>query len=701
MATDRPFDQALAAYQAGQLEEALELCTAMLRTEPRSVQTLQLMGRIACDCGQPDWAAPFFESIVKLEPDSATARHQLGLVQARLGQWTAAETSQECALVLQPTFAAAHYQLGLARRELGDLRGALAAWDNAIRHQPDYPAVYEAARGVQQTYLAQAAQRLAENQPLEALAEVEKALEITPEDASCHALAGDALHALGNLTIAVTAYERAVGVDASQTGAWWGLGCVRLKREEYASAAKCLRKAVELSPQAGQAWHNLGTVLHELGQADEARAAMGRALELLGPDPTVLGALATIIPECPGADPTEIREVRQTWARHCAPAKEPLQRRSLDAGRQPLRLGYVSSFFQSRNWMKPVWGLINHHDRQRFQIHLFSDAPAEKVQGGYEPQPSDQYHDISGLSNEEAARRITAAEIDILIDLNGYSKLARLPLLAHRSAPVQVAWFNMYATTGMAVFDALLADAQVFLPGEEVCYAEKVTCLPGCYLTFEVRYPVPDVTPPPCLAGQPFTFGCLAPLYKLTPPTLDAFARILNGVPGSRLFLKGAAFAQEDNRKYLLDQFHHRAIPPERLLLEGPAEHYAFLERYAAVDLALDTFPYNGGTTTMEALWQGVPVLCFRGDRWVSRISASLMHHADLEEFIAPDVEGFVQKAITLANDPGTSERLAELRQTMRERLRQSPVCDVQGFARSMEREYERLWRERCQAVMD
>jgi predicted O-linked N-acetylglucosamine transferase (SPINDLY family) len=346
--------------------------------------------------------------------------------------------------------------------------------------------------------------------------------------------------------------------------------------------------------------------------------------------------------------------------------------------------------------MKPVWGLINHHDRERFEVHLFSDAPESEVRHSYDKQPGDHFHDTSGLTNAELARLALGQQIDLLIDLNGYSRPQRLPLFALRPAPVQAAWFNLFATSGLDAFDYLIGDPQVIPPGEECYYGERIVRVPGCYLTFEVTYPVPEVAPAPCLERGRLTFGCLAPQYKITPQVAEAWSRILRGSPGSRLVLKNGTLGSAGNRCFLQDLFACLGIGPERLDLDGPAEHFEFLRRYAEIDIALDTFPYNGGTTTMEALWQGVPVLTFRGDRWASRISASLLHAAGLAEFVAPDLDAFVGRAVELANDRGAPARLGELRRTLRGRLRQAPVCDVRAFARDMERLYETMWQTRC-----
>ena len=198
--------------------------------------------------------------------------------------------------------------------------------------------------------------------------------------------------------------------------------------------------------------------------------------------------------------------------------------------------------------------------------------------------------------------------------------------------------------------------------------------------------------PRPVLRTGFLTFGCLAPQYKITTEVIEAWSRILSASPTSRLVLKNAVLGKPAARDFVRGQFAGFSISPDRLDLEGPAEHYAFLERYSGIDVALDTFPYNGGTTTMEALWQGVPVLCFAGDRWASRISASLLREAGLAEFVAPDLDTHIAQAIALARDPGTPGRLEALRSSMRHRLLAAPVCDVTSFARNMEDAYRAMW---------
>lgn len=539
-----------------------------------------------------------------------------------------------------------------------------------------------------------------QKKPAEAAAAYRKALWLDPSDARIHTRLGDILQSLGKMEEAVEAYGQAVRIDPQFHPAWYSLGCAWLAKKEEATAATCFQKAVALVPGHGPSHHNLGKALYKLGLADESMACFRTAIAL-GEGFLPRTAIVSTIPGSPAADHQAVLEARRDWARtHLPPVDRDKKFPGDPASGRPLRIGYISSFFQSRNWMKPVWGLMNQHDRRRVEIHLFSDAPESDCDGGYSKRPTDRFHDISGLSNGQAAQRIEACRLDILIDLNAFSEVSRLAVMALKPAPIQVAWFNMFATSGMDCFDYLIGDEQVILPQEEKFYSEKILRLPCCYLTFEVSYPVPDVSDSPASAAGGLTFGCLASQYKITPQVVETWAEILRRSPSARLLLKNSTLGFSANRQALLQRFEQCGIPSERIEIQGPCEHFDFLAAYSRIDIALDTFPYNGGTTTSEALWQGVPVLTFRGDRWAARQSTSILHAAGLDEFIAEDREDYIRRAVALTQSPDAPGRLADLRRDMRSRLARSSLCDTAALARGMEQLYQRMydeWRQRTE----
>jgi protein O-GlcNAc transferase len=525
-----------------------------------------------------------------------------------------------------------------------------------------------------------------------------QAVSVEPGVASWHCDLAVLLQTTGRADEAELEYRRAVECDSGLRQAWYNLGCLLNEHDREAEAIDCFQQTLRLDPNYAAAHHNLGQALFNLGQTDEAIAHYRRAVALGGgAKPETMLALSIAV--SPTATPREVLETRHRWSQTSFPSR-PNRSPSADpssaalavsrilpspAPPPKLRLAYISAYFDYPNWMKPVWPVINSHDRNRFELFLYSDGRANPPPG-YEPHPADHARLTASLDNAAIARQIADDGIDVLVDLNGFSRVQRLPLFALRPAKVIVGWFNMFATTGMDAFDYLIGDRIVLAAGDDADYCEKLIRFDGCYLAFEVSYPVPPVAPLPCLSDRPFTFGSLASLYKLTPQVVAVWSQVLEQSPGSRLLVRNQGLRSESNRRNLIDRFARYGIAAERLELLGPTNHFQFLQTYDQIDLALDPWPYNGGTTTSEALWQGVPVASIRGDRWTSRVSASILKSAGMEEFIAADAESFVKLASAMAADPNL---LAKLRSGLRDRLRTSAACDTTGLTRQLEAAFE------------
>jgi protein O-GlcNAc transferase len=499
----------------------------------------------------------------------------------------------------------------------------------------------------------------------------------------------DALHVDRRYAEAIDAYRRALADDASLHAAWYGLGCASLALKAHADAADALRRAVTLRPDAHGARCNLAEALFQLGDVDGATAEYLHAADSgnAGVRAVALAGAACIAPGAPDQDNASVMAVRRRWIDWEARGLRRVAPAAPEAGRK-LRIGYLGAFFGERNWMKMYMGVINAHDRDRFELHLLADRAAPSAKCGYVDHAEDRIWGIDGLSNATLARHIAEAGLDVLVDLNGYSFQRRLPVFLYRPARVQICWNGMYGTTGLSDVDWLVGDTAVIPPDEEHHYAEQIARVPGSYLAFSVFYPVPDVAPPPCLHSEHLTFGCFASAYKLTEPTIAAYAAILRDTADSRLLMRNRTLDEASNRAALLGRFARHGVTAERLTLEGGAEHFDFLRSYDRVDVALDTFPYNGGTTTAEALWQGVPVLTCNGDRWAGRTSRSLLLAGGLPDWVAADPAGFQRAGIALARASDTPGMLAALRHGMREHLRASAACDVTGLCRSLESVY-------------
>jgi protein O-GlcNAc transferase len=495
--------------------------------------------------------------------------------------------------------------------------------------------------------------------------------------------AADRAHLAKNYAEAVQLYRSALAENPTLFEAWYGLAAASASRLEYGDAIATYRLALALRPHEVGLRVNLASALFALGYVTDAVKHYQFAAAAHDADARTMSLrnLACIAPGDPALDDEAILDLRRAWAAQEAAGIRPRQPRRARGER--LRIAYYGTFFAKRNWMKMYMGVLNSHDRSRFEVNLIVDGDLPTAASGYRDHDSDRIWQVAGVPNDDLANHIAAAGIDVLIDLNGYSHQARLPLLLHRAAPVQIAWNGMYGTTGFPCVDVLIADDAALPRGEERRYTERIHRVRHTYLPFHVFYETPDVTPPPSLRSGYITFGSLNSAYKLTPQTLTAWSQILHSIPGARLLLRNAALDHGSNRADLVARFAGLGIPAERLTLLGSAEHTEFLRTYEQIDIALDAFPYNGGTTTVEALWQGVPVLTMNGDRWAGRTSCSILTAAGLGGWIAPDLPRFVDRAISLARAD-----LAPARARQRAMIAASPACDTASLCRELEEIY-------------
>ncbi|WP_372618932.1 tetratricopeptide repeat protein [Falsiroseomonas sp.] len=490
----------------------------------------------------------------------------------------------------------------------------------------------------------------------------------------------------GQPEAAGAAFRAALARDPGRFEAWAGLGQAAAALFDYGEAIAAVRHALSLAPEHAWLRVNLARALFALGEVSEAMRENDRAIRE-GDAEVRTAALrnhAIMAPGDPELDNASILAIRRRWAEAEAaaiPARPPAP----PPRQGKVRLAYYGAFFGQRNWMKMYMGVLNAHDRDRFELNLIVDGALPSGEAGYRDHAEDRIWEVTGVSNAALAGHIREAGIDILVDLNGYSHPSRLPLLLHRAAPVQIAWNGMYGTTGFPHLDALIGDRWAIPPGEERFCTEPVRRVSHSYLAFDMFYPTPPVAPPPCLRNRHVTFGSLNSPYKLTPGTLATWSAVLRACPGSRLLLRNRALDHASNRDALRARFAPLGIGADRLTLLGSAAHDEFLRTYDEIDIALDTFPYNGGTTTVEALWQGVPVLTTIGDRWAGRTSRSILMAAGFGEFVASDEAALVALAVRLAAAP---EALAERRARQRQLLAASPAADPARLCRELEAIY-------------
>jgi predicted O-linked N-acetylglucosamine transferase (SPINDLY family) len=367
---------------------------------------------------------------------------------------------------------------------------------------------------------------------------------------------------------------------------------------------------------------------------------------------------------------------------------------SPEPGRR-LKVGYVSADFRAHPVARFQEAVLAHHDREAFEVFCYSDvARADAVTARFQSY-ADHWRDVRSLNDERLAALIRDDEIDVLVDLSGHASGNRLTTFARGPAPVQVTCNGYVNTTGMTTMGYRLTDALHDPPGmTDHLHTERLVRLPGCNWCYRPDDDSPGVSPPPCLSGGGVTFGSLNKLYKATARMANLWAQVLEQVPNSRLVLvaNGGDRANPSVRQSLV----RSGIPGERLeILDKANTRQEYLERFGKIDITLDTFPFNGITTTCDALWMGVPAVSLSGRTHVSRAGLSILTNLGLSDLVAAHPDEYVQRAVGLARD---IERLSDLRNGMRERMERSPLRDERAYARAVEDAYRSTWLDWCRA---
>ena len=396
---------------------------------------------------------------------------------------------------------------------------------------------------------------------------------------------------------------------------------------------------------------------------------------------------------CPGVSLAELhREHLNFEILHAGPLR--MAWRPHDNIRDPdrvLRLGFVSPHFAQHPVGYFLIGALENLDRQQAEVVCYSDRSDKDIMTARFQAASTQWRDIVGRTDEELASQIRSDRIDILFDLAGHTGGNRLLAFARKPAPIQITWADYVGTTGMQAMDYILADRHEIPPEAEQWYVEKVLHMPDDYICYEPPADASPVGPLPALAGGAVTFGSFNLLNKITIPVVDTWARILHRLPKSNLIIKYRGLEDSGTSNRFRQLFADRGIASSRVQLEGWSPHSEMLNHYQRLDIALDPFPYNGGLTTCEALWMGVPVITCPGETFAGRHALTHLTNVGFTETIAHDLDHYVEIAVNLAQDLG---RLASIRASLRKQMSLSALCDNKRFAENFLALLRHVWRQ-------
>ncbi len=660
---------------------------------------------------QHEEAASGYERATRLEP-SAPAFHNLGLCLAAVGRLEDALEAFGRATAIDPSLFVSHFAAAEATLGLGRLDELKVHLERALATAPDDADVV--ANVARQYQLA----RLDD----EAKAVLFRVLERWPTHGTLLLLLSNVLARQDALEEGEPYYRRAIDLGADGPGPWMQIAKVRARKKEYEREMELLVEAHERFPEAKEVKVQIARALKHSGKIDEAevmlreileeyrscdalctlaavRLDVGDAVEALALvreadhppyDISFTGTLASMVTNyIEDADPAAIREDIRRWSRIATPPKPPMARRPRShAPDRRLRLAYVSPDFRLHSVSRFIEPVLAHHDRDAFEIFCYSttEKAPDDVTERIKALPL-TYVDFAHRLAYDVAKRAVEDEIDVLVDLAGWTSENALEALSYRPAPLQITYLGFPTTLGLEEIPFRITDSLADPDGCEVGYTEELVRLPRCAWAFRPPDETPDVVVP---ADRPITFGSFNNISKVGDATLDLFQSALDRVPGSRLVLKAKQLEQENARRRMREELARRGIDLDRVhLMPWESSRRNHMALYESVDICLDTYPYNGTTTTCEALWMGVPVVSLRGATSASRVGHSLLTACGLGDLAVATREAYADAAARLASDRAA---LMNLRRRLRQQILDSELGDTAGLTRALEGAYRRLW---------
>ncbi len=666
----------------GSPDEAKRLLETALRLDPSRAALHFGLARLHLKSGDIGKAIVHLQRTIELDSTNADALNDLGAAWLETGRYDKARHSLECAVKNNPSSPVAYRNLANLHVRLGDPRNSAECFRQALDRSPqDHELRMQLADAL----------HLSGNS-VAAMEEFRTVAEQNPGNALAWRRLAETAAESGRRKDAIAWYRRTLDAEPRQPGALNNLGILLSDDGQYEEAAKVLEQAVRIQPDFETSLHNLGGIYHLQNRHEESVDAYKRALEIDSLNKLTLSNFIAVTNYRHQGDSSLVNELHSSFRCSLAPerARATIKHEKYVLNGRRLRVGYLSPDFRRHSVAYFIEPLIEGHDRGRFEVYCYSDVTKPDSVTERLRALTEHWRDVSSNSDEKLAERIREDQIDLLVDLAGHTAGNRLPVFAQKPAPVQLAYLGYPATTGLPELDYRLTDGIADPPqAAEREYSETLVRLPHTFLCYRPPHSAPQVAPFDPGDGT-VTFGSFNELRKVSPELIQCWCRILDGARGSKLLLKATPLVDSGTRARVERCFEAAGISSHRIELLGHTatveEHLAL---YARVDVALDTFPYNGTTTTCEALYMGVPVVTLAGKAHAGRVGASLLTSLQLPELVAASEDEYVGKAITLAAD---QEQRKSYVDTLRSRILASPLCDAQSFVEAMETSYLRCW---------
>lgn len=669
------------AHNAGKLDEAARLIAQSLQILPNNARALNNLANVLMDKRQFDGAIQFYCAAIGIAPDYAMAHSNLGNALKERGDLDEAAASYRRAIELDPGSSAAHSNLGAIFQGHGKPADAIECYRRALALDPGSERI-----------LANMGSALKEvGRYQEATAFLKRALEINPKSEAAHINMGVALKELGRLDEAAESQWRALRLNPRSHLALNNLGNVLKEQGRFAEAVVVFQKALAINPASSLALGNLGLAFNELGRAEEAASLFRKAFEYEPDNPIALGNLLLTLNYLPDADCDVVFAQHRRFGQLfgdpltllAAPHSNPPE------PDRPLRVGFVSGDLRNHpvaHFIEPVFEM---HNRAGYEFFCYANQSVNDGITARLQRQVEHWSTVIGLSDDELSAAIRRDGIDILVDLSGHTAGNRLLVFARKPAPVQVTMIGYMQTTGLVAMDYRITDAALDPAGvSERFNVEQLVRLPAGASPFRPPAESPAVNELPALKNGFVTFASFNNLAKVTPRVLECWAEILRIVPASKLLVVGRP------GNSIVANLESLGIAPERVELIYRLPFSEYLALHHRADLLLDTFPFNGLTTTLVAAWMGVPTVTLAGSSTPGRAGAALLNAFGLSHLVAISPAEYVAKAVAAAGAPSA---IAAWRNTVRQRL--APHFNDGGlYTRQLESAFREMWRKWCAA---
>lgn len=707
-----------AAFRQGRYAETEALCRQILNELPEHFSALHLLGLCAFASQHFEAAKQALKHAVTVDPRSAQAFSDLGATHFALGQYEDARTCLEKAIALKPSFPMALANLGNALLHLGRVEQAIDAYDRAIGLKPDYVDALS-NRGLAELALRQldrarqSFERALLFQPKhveslvgkglvsielknydEAKAALEAALTIRPGSAKILAHRGRLNFELSRSEQAAADFDAALALSPRLEVALQGKAQVSLSMGNTAQAILACTTLLEENPRSAVAMALLSACFANQGEIASAIELLDAALAI-APDANLIGRKIFFLDFLADADFAVQQAARKHWwdAIGTGFPQRKLAPRPLDPDRR-IVIGYVSAEFWYHSAAFALLPVLRHHDRAKFEIVCYACSPTHDVVTDRFKQLADVWVDAWQLSDDDLADRIQADKVDILIDVSGHTTGNRLPVFARKPAPIQVSAFGHASGTGLQTMDYVLADP-IFIPeSARHLLAEKVYDLP-CLNTIDPILDVP-ASELPMLRNGYVTFGVFNRINKISDEAIRVWSKVMREVTGSKIIIKHTLLDDPLVRERLVARFVAQGISEANITCLGSTPRHEHLAAFAQVDISLDPFPQNGGISTWESLYAGVPVVAKLGNASSSRAGASIVTAVGLNDWVADDDDGYAAIACKYAAQPA---HLAKLRADLPAQLAASPAGNGEIYGGRVDAGYRQFWRDYCAAM--